>query len=212
MADDQGQWPRGLGRAWERAADPTLPPGPPGDAVEAAIVGRLTRKLPHLGDPDLRPVQFAEVYARLLAVSMARAEFYGALLAEQYERASGGEDSDGSEYYPGPRGAVGALVGDVYDLDKRGDPVPVSEQIRALVKLEAEERDRAAKLARDGIRIGVQAKQVDVMRSYGHTVVAALRALVVEMGLDWNERPVREAAQRAIVTARTTLGVERSGG
>lgn len=203
VEEDRDEWPRGLHREYRRAEDSALPP-----AVET-IPGALTSRLPHLADPAVRPVQFADVYARLLAVSIARAEFYGALLAEQFERAgAGGSDDVAGDYDPGPRGALGALVGDTYDLDKHGDPVPTAEAIRALVKLEADERDRAARLARDGIRIGVQARQVDVMRSYGHTVVTAMRELCRELGWDWNGEETRRAAQRAIISARSQLGVE----
>lgn len=204
VAEDPDEWPRGLRREHERAADPTLPP-----RADDVILGPASRRLPHLGDPALRPVQFAEVYARLLAVAIARAEFYGALLAEQFERADAGErDGEHGDYDPGPRGALGALVGDTYDLDKHGEPVATGEAIRALVKLEADERDRAARLARDGIRIGVQAKQVDVMRSYGHTVVTAMRSLCQELGMDWTDETTRRAAQRAILAARSQLGAE----
>jgi len=203
VAEDPDDWPRGLRREYERAADPALPP-----RVDDVILGPASRRLPHLGDPALRPVQFAEVYARLLAVAIARAEFYGALLAEQFEQAGAGDPDGAGDYDPGPRGTLAALVGNTYDLDKHGEPVATGEAIRALVKLEADERDRAARLARDGIRIGVQAQQVDVMRSYGHTVVTAMRSLCQELGMDWTDETTRRAAQRAIIAARSQLGAE----
>lgn len=213
MADDKPEeWPRALRGAYEYAdpTDPTLPPAAPGSAVESAIAAKLAGRFPQYNDPDLKPIQFAEVFARLLALSVARLEFLGALLAAEYERAStGGRSESGNEYDPGIRtDGLSAFIGDVYDLDKHGEQVPVGEAVRALVQLEAAERDRAARLAKEAIRIGVQAQQVDVMRSYGHTVVAALRAFAEQQNIDWTEEGTRKAAQRAILTARSRLGAE----
>jgi hypothetical protein len=194
MAEDQEpgapEWPRGAqpARAWADPADPTLPPVSAGSAADRRAARVLADRLPGYGDPAVRPVQFAEAYAHLVAVSTARAEFYGILLADAFEREG-----------------VGALVGHKLDVDRFGDTHEVSEATRGLAALEAEERDRAAKLIRDGIRIGIEAERVDVMRSYGRTVVAALRQLCAELDIAWEE-PARRAAQRAILAARTQLG------
>lgn len=187
---DPTEWPKGArpAQAWADPADPTLPPTSAGSAAERRAVRVLAERLPGYGDPAVRPVQFAEAYAHLVAVSTARAEFYGILLADAYEREG-----------------VGALVGHKLDVDRFGDTHEVSEATRGLAALEAEERDRAAKLIRDGIRIGIEAQRVDVMRSYGRTVVYALRSLCGELGIAWEE-PARRAAQRAILAARTQLG------
>lgn len=197
MADDHDEdqtgqpWPPGLGasvKRWADAADPTLPPVDPTGDAERKAARILARRLPTYGSPELRPIQFAEAYARLTAVACARAEFYGELLAQQYAR-------------EGPSG----LVGHKFDADREGNLYEVSEELRGLVRLEAEERDRAAKLIRDGVRLGLEAKQVDVMRSYGATVVAALREMCNEISIPWDDN-ARRAASRAILTARTALG------
>lgn len=212
MADgDTDSWPRGIAGSARYAdpADPLSPQSPARDDLERRLRAHARRQLPHLASTDLRPVQFAEAYAKLAAIAMARAEFYGEMLAAQFEQYGDGlrEDFDEeTDYDVGPGGASRALIGPVYDLSKEGLPVAVGEAIRALVKLEAEERDRAAKLVRDGIRIGIEAKQVDVMRSYGRTVVASMRALCLEMGIDWGDESTRLAARRAIISARTSLG------
>lgn len=187
---DPAQWPRGArpAQAWANPADPTLPPVSAGSAAEKRAARALADRLPGYGDPAVRPVQFAEAYAHLVAVSCARAEFYGILLAERYELEG-----------------IDALVGHKLDVDRFGDTHEVAEATRGLAVLEAEERDRAAKLIRDGLRIGIEAQHVDVMRSYGRTVVEALKALCGELGIAWEE-PARRAAQRAILAARTTLG------
>jgi hypothetical protein len=196
MADDHdeepgGNWPRGLGedvRGWADPADPMLPAPDPTGATERRVARRLAGRLPSFGSPELKPIQFADAYARLTAVACARAEFYGELLAQQYEREG-----------------IGGLVGHKYSAVKDIGVFEASEEARGLARLEAEERDRAAKLIREGVRLGIEAKQVDVMRSYGQTVVAALRQLCQELGIPWEEES-RRAAMRAILAARTMLG------
>lgn len=151
---------------------------------------RKPESLPALGGNDpVRPIHFAESYARLAAVASARAEFLGRLLAEAYEREG-----------------VAALVGDKLDLDREGNLHAVSEEVRGLARLEAEERDRAAKLIREGVRLGIEAAHVDVMRSYAHTAVLALRSLCEQMGIPWDEEATRQAAKQAIRSAREALG------
>ena len=218
MADDDSgeKWPRGTGDAWKHAdpTDPLSPQPPASTDLERQLRQHARRQLPHLATADLRPVQFAEVFARLAAVAMAKAEFYGQMLADLYERYDQGsaravfdEDADtGNEYFPGEGKGFRALIGDVYSVGKFGDVVATGEAIRALVKLEAEERDRAADLAYKGIKVGIEAKQVDVMRSYGRTVVAAIRSMCLELGVDWAAEDTRLAARRAIISARTSLG------
>lgn len=188
---DPNEWPPGLSGASEYAAydDPTLPPPGATDEVERRAMEAIAERLPHLGSKEIKPIQFAEAYSRLVAVSMARAEFLGFKLAEAYERDN-----------------LGALVGHKYDADKFGQIYEVSEEIRGLARLEAEERDRAAKLIKDGLRIGIEAKHVDVLRSYGHTVVASLRVLCQQLGIPWDDEATRRAASRAIVAARTGQG------
>jgi hypothetical protein len=218
MTDQDGgeKWPRGTGDAWKHAdaADPLSPQPPPRTDFERSLRAHARKRLPTLASKDLRPVQFAETFARLAAIAEARAVFYGELLADLYERYSehgaryvrSEDDEDHEHYYPGDGDGLRALIGDVYSVTKDGDAVAIGEAIRALVKLEAEERDRAADLAYKGIRVGIEAKQVDVMRSYGRTVVASLRALCAELGIDWGEETTRLAARRAIISARTSLG------
>lgn len=196
MADDHqdpaAEWPKSArpAQAWADPADPTLPPISAGSAADRRAARVLAERLPSYGDPNIRPVQFAEAYAHLTAVSIARVEFLGILLADQFEREG-----------------VAGLIGHKLDVDRFGDTHEVSEATRGLVALEAEERDRAAKLIREGVRLGIEAQKVDVMRSYGRTVVEALKALCGELGVPWEEQ-ARRAAQRAILAARTSLGYQ----
>lgn len=188
---DPNEWPKGLSGMNEYAAydDPTLPPPDATGAVERRAMDAIAARLPHLGTPDLKPIQFAEAYARLVAVSMARAEFLGDLLARAYET-----------------DRTAALIGHKYDVDRFGEIYEVSEETRGLAAMEERERDRAARLIKDGLRIGIEAKHVDVLRSYGHTVVASLKMLCTQFGIPWDDPATRRAASRAIVAARTGTG------
>lgn len=174
----------------------TSGPTAPGYDIER----RMSDVLPHYNSPDLQPVQLAEVYARLTATAVARAGWLGARLAEACEREG-----------------IAALVGDKYAVttvsNGAGMPeslerVPVSEEIRALARLEAEERDRAERLTREAVKLGIEAKRVDVMRSYGRTVAEVTRQMADELGLDWADPAVRRVAQRAVLGARAALGYD----
>jgi hypothetical protein len=188
--------------------DPTVPlddidmPGRTRDEVHAA----LTRFLPHYGSPEVRSVQFAEVYARLTAIAVARAEFYGAILAQLHENHRQGlaTNNDFDDQVPG----LGAIIGHTFSGDGMGGQIATGEAVRALVALERDERDRAARLAKEGIRLGLEAKQADVMRTYGRTVVEAMRKLAEELGVRWADPATRRAAQRAVLGARSALGFD----
>lgn len=169
----------------------SLPAILPRLAAERQVVQELARRFPRYGAPDVRNVQFAETYADLMAVAAARAQWLGELLQDQLER-------HGLE----------AMVTPTYAATKTGDVVEVGQQISVIAALESKERDRAERLARDGIRIGIEASQVDSMRSYGKTVVTAMRALVQELGIDWHDPAVTRVSRRALLTARHQLGYD----
>jgi hypothetical protein len=195
----------------ERGYDP-LDPTVPLDAVD--VPGRtreevheaLSRFLPHYASPEVRPVQFAEVYARLTAIAVARAEFYGAILAQLYEHHRDGYVPN-NDFDDQVRG-LGAIIGHTFSGDGMGGTIATGEAVRALVGLERDERDRAARLAKEGIKLGLEAKQVDAMRTYGRTVVEAMRQLAGELGVSWADPATRRAAQRAVIGARAALGVD----
>jgi hypothetical protein len=189
---DPNEWPPGLSGAAQYAAydDPTLPPPRPTDEVEQRALAALVERIPHLGSREIKPIQFAEGYARLVAVSMARAEFLGALLEQAYA-------AEG----------ISALIGHKIDAaGKEGELYEASEETRGLAAMEERERDRAAKLIEKGLRIGIEAKHVDVLRSYGQTVVTSMRILCTQLGIPWEDPATRRAASRAIVGARTAQG------
>lgn len=166
----------------------------PSSAIERAAIELQRKRLPFYGSPDVQSVQFANGFAELAAVALARANFYGELLAAQFA-------ADGMEGLVGYEMAA-ASGRDGVEIFRKG------EKARALVALEAEERDRAAALIEKGVRLGMEAKNVDAMRTYGKTVAEALKALCEEMGITWTAPETRRAAQRAVLTARERLGFD----
>lgn len=169
-------------------------------SVEDDLRTEAEERLPHYGSADLRPVQLAEVYSRLAAVAVGRAAFYGRKLDEQFRA-------------EGLGGLIGfrmdaAVVGGGKNAPAELERYEVGEELRALVVLEAQERDRAERLAREAIKMGLEAKKVDVLRSYGKAVAGVTRAFVEELGLDWADPAVRRAAQRAVLASRQHLGLD----
>jgi hypothetical protein len=179
--------------------------------------------LPHLGDGVVRQVGLLDAYGQLVAVSVARAEFLGELLAAQFAaartmdirrstaRADAAGEHDVDRAVDAPDGA-GGLIGHTYSVaasEADGiERIAVGEEIRALARLEAEERDRAAKLIRDAIRLGIELHQAEALRTYGASIAASLQALVRELGLDEHSPEVNRAAQRAVFVARRQLGTD----
>lgn len=177
-------------------------------SIQDDIERDAIERLPHYGSPDLRPVQLAEVYARLTSVAVERAAFYGRKLDEAFVR----EGMDALVGYRMDaavlRGGKAVVEGDLVDVPDELKMYAVGEELRALVVLEAQERDRAAKLTKEAVQLGLEAKRVDVLRSYGKAVAAVTRAFVDELGLDWADPSVRRAAQRAVLASRQSLGFD----
>lgn len=168
------------------------------DRAHAAVRGRS--RLPRVGDGQTQRVDLLESFAELVAVSMARAQFLGELLAEQIEAASTPTEGLVAETL------TVSVVGNGPSAEL--EATPTGEEIRALVKLEAEERDRAAKLIEKALKIGVTLQQVEMLRSYGTTIAAALQTFVIEVGLSLDDEPVLRAAQRAGLAARRSMGTD----
>lgn len=208
--------------------------GAPSPAVLDAAQARLERMragLPRVGSGVHRAISLVDAYAELCAVSMARAAFLGELLDAQYAGAQAGEreanpwdteneghgDADGAAGgatgLGGPDDAAG-LIGYTYTaavtMDGREanhlERVATGEEIRALVALEAAERDRAARLIKDAMKIGVDLQRVEVMRGYAATTAAAMRTLCTELGLTMDDALVLRAAKRAGLAARRAVG------
>lgn len=106
---------------------------------------------------------------RLLAQSVRRADRYAELLEQAYDAEAGG-----------------ALVGDVLASDGRGGTFASHEGVRALVELEAQERDRAARFAKLAIDAALGERAQSLAEGQGALLVQAMRVLVVSLGREWD--------------------------
>ncbi|MCA1600230.1 MAG: hypothetical protein LC776_00830 [Acidobacteria bacterium] len=98
---------------------------------------------------------------------------------------------------------LAALVDDQHALNQAGEVVRVGETIRALAVLEAQERDRAERIATSMARIGLEARPAATeVHAQARRIATVVEHLAKELGHNWAEESTRRAAQRAIRAAR----------
>jgi hypothetical protein len=131
-----------------------------------------------LGDATVDP---GEVLLRLVTQSAARAEMYANAIAELVD------DHDGD--------LRKALTGDTYTVTEDGDSAKTGEYIRAMARLEAEERDRCAAMATKAIAAGLAERQVRIAERQAAQVLVVMRALAARLGHDPHSTQVTEAIQ-----------------
>lgn len=130
---------------------------------------------------------------QLHATAVDRARWYGRKLAEQVA----------------VEGDAG-LLGDEVTVDATGVPHKTGEYVRALARLEAEERNRAERIAATMSRLGLlQAAQTAANRAEGARMARFAEVLLTSLGLDWSDEQLRRAAQLAIIEV---FERERTGG
>jgi hypothetical protein len=94
-----------------------------------------------------------------LRVAVLRADIYGELVRLQVA----GEDESG-------------LVGRTFAAGRDGARVETGEQVRALVRLEAEWRDRVVRFAKAAHDMGIAERHIELQQAQAAMVVAAFRA------------------------------------
>lgn len=190
-----------------------------GDPWATVLPRQVRARMPRVGDGVTDRINLLDAYLELAAVAYHRARFLGELLEQQWQSAQDGEPYPGEEDADatglgGPPGTAG-LIGFNYDSAVVGggrgegaslERVATSEQVRALVELEAKERDRAAKLIKDAVTMGATMQQIEVIRTYAGTIATALQTVVTELGMTLDDEPVLRAAQRAGLAARRQMG------
>ncbi len=126
---------------------------------------------------------------RLLNRSERRVEFYAELLQRQYDLAEANQVE--ADLPPGIR----ALIGHKYGIAQAdGRAVPLEEAVRALVELEADERDRCAKYAKLALDARLDERLTTAHETQVNMVADALGAALAEMGLSHGQQ--QEAAGR----------------
>jgi hypothetical protein len=101
-----------------------------------------------------------DVMLRLLHMSWMRVHLYAERLRGLVEGTTGD----------------GGLVGPTYAAGRDGARVETGEQIRAMAKLEGDERDRCARLAKTCHDMGIAEQQIVLAQGVAARVVAAFRA------------------------------------
>ena len=125
---------------------------------------------------------------RLLNRSERRVEFYAELLQRQYDIAE--RNQTDADLPPG----IKALIGHKYAVVGEGEILPVEEAIRALVELEAAERDRCAKYAKLALDAKLDERLTTAHETQVNLVADALGAALADMGLSHGQQ--QEAARR----------------
>ncbi|HTR71869.1 MAG TPA: hypothetical protein VMH41_16790 [Mycobacteriales bacterium] len=92
-------------------------------------------------------------------------------------------------------GRVG-LIGDILDLTRDGDAIPVSEEVRALVKLYGEWADRLAKYAKAAVDAGIQSRIVDLVERQADLIASVVEKVIDGLELD----PDRYAKARLLAS------------
>lgn len=166
-----------------------------------------------LADSAVEP---GEQLLRLVSQSAARAERYARLLEQAYDAAerlreaheaggllvSAGDDEESAAVQAAradldrifTTGGVSALVGTVYADSKTGGIFATGEQIRGLVKLEAEERDRCAKFASLAVAAGLAERQVRLAERQAEIVIDAIDAALDALGVPAENRGAAKLA------------------
>jgi hypothetical protein len=133
---------------------------------KAAVRAELSQWV--MGDSTEDP---GEVLLRLVTQSARRATLYALLLQRAYE---------GDASLPS---GVQALIGGTFSATAQGDVYQTGEQIRGLVQLEAQERDRCANFATKAIAAGLAERQVRLHEKQGTLIIEAITAALDAAGL-----------------------------
>ena len=181
--------------------DLSTPDGPvaaPSRGVEVVVrpPAKPTHRFTYLDDGEpVPPLRIAEGYMQLAQVAMGRVRFYGQALAEAYA------EKDMAAFFEDAM-AVGT--------GKDAEPYKSGEYVKALVQLEAAERDRAERLFTNALRIGIEARNEDMRRDQVATMVGALRNLAAMANLPQDDA-TRRMMQQAIIDARRSVLAHDSG-
>lgn len=154
----------------------------------------------------------------MLQMSWLRVHLYAGLLEQQVEDQAdepvGGYGVD--EY--GPRGAatqpsaagVAGLIGHAYSADKMAGIFASGEARRALVDLEAQERDRCVRYAKTAHDMGIAEREVRLAEQQGQLLASVIRNVLGDLGLsDEQQALVPGVVQRRLLEVTQ---IEATGG
>lgn len=144
--------------------------------------------------PDAGAIDSSAAVLGMLQQSWMRAHLYGALLQAQVER----DGTDEAALEGGEAEKANGLIGYRFGAaGKDGNIYAVSEEARALVGLEAQERDRVVKYAKVAHDMGISERMTSMAERWGEQVVN--RLVIILAGL--NLTPEQEALVPALIQA-----------
>ena len=130
----------------------------------------------------------------MLQMTWLRAAAYGELLRQQAEK----EGMGGAEVNGGDPADTTGLIGYRYGAaGKDGNIYAVSEEVRALVALEAAERDRVVKYAKTAHDMGISERLTGLAERWGDVVVTRIMLVLDALNLT----PEQEAMVPALIQA-----------
>ena len=147
-----------------------------------------------LGDTTLDP---GVVLLRLVTQSAWRVERYAAAIQRAVDDAGGDLEK--------------ALTGDTYTVGEDGRAVKTGEYIRAMTRLEGEERDRCASFATKAVAAGLAERQVKLAERQGAMMAGVILAVLGDLGVSVDGEQVRGLVA-AHVERATGLAIEGSPG
>lgn len=124
----------------------------------------------------------------LVSQSAALISFYGeqvVQLAQKEKPEHAGPRSAGAFWADYQAGS--GLFGPEIDVDKDGNEHVVGEQLRGMVILWNEERDRLAKYARAALAAGIDKRRVAMAERYGESVVVVVNNVLVGIGISGDQ-------------------------
>lgn len=119
-------------------------------------------------EPNMDP---ASVVMQAIRVTYHRLELLGAMLQAQLERQK----------------TIG-LVGPTYAAGRAGERVQTGEQLRALTRLEADERQLLVRFAKTAHDMGISERQLELEQAQAAQVVTAVGAGLEALSLDGEQR------------------------
>lgn len=155
--------------------------------IQRKALVRATLKDWGLSDEKVDP---GETLLRLVSQSARRASFYGELLRQAYEAAEQAGEENPFEL---PRG-VAALIEKQFRSSDDGKSIYAGEAIRALVKLESDERKLCADFSSKAINAGLAERAVRVAEAQGAAIIGAIMVALDRAGV---VGPARLDAQNA---------------
>jgi len=151
-----------------------------------------------LGKATVNP---GEAVLAMLQMSWLRAHLYSTLLEYQVEEAQAGIEDERREEGAGPIGVGAGLVGHTYAAHPAIGVFRAGEAVRALVQLEAAERDRCVRFAKTAHDMGIAEREVRLAEQQGAILAGAIKQILERLELTDAQRELVPTVVPAVLRA-----------